>query len=515
MSPGSVVEASLNKAMGSKTDNQALASVMGSLSSSLGAIANALTNQLVSRGLGALSSKGRSAPAPAEQEWSYNGYTLTPKPKNTSGGFDYSQNRVIDLEEILVTGAPDKTEVINNPTTGEPEVKILSRKKTILENQNIEKDNYKKIFELIDGNKDKNIPSLAEKLQQLDACIPGPDYGWENRLNDRFSRAKRYLQQKMTSKKESTADKAEQALGKLEDAADKIAKDIKLNTAANNIPSYFTLTDEVLKSRRYSIKAKDYYSKYLEVSATAAILENMKKEYLRIKANPATAPKQLGELLQQYAGMEANISNDFSLSESKKDYTTIYQQYMQIDDSIRTCRQEKQTARTFTLDDGRTGNAYDNDNIGVDESSTTPTELSDITIIPLTKNQATLTRFRDELSIPMNYIYVSLNNMDEYTISLLYSVIKAYGTNSRLQDILGPGLSGVDLFRAASEYVTNLDDDSLVAVKMTHEYKFYCWDQLAKTNTQNYWRKRDVNIKCDQFYNAEVRDYQIDKDYTP
>jgi hypothetical protein len=105
--------------------------------------------------------------------------------------------------------------------------------------------------------------------------------------------------------------------------------------------------------------------------------------------------------------------------------------------------------------------------------------------------------------------------MDEYTISLLYSVIKAYGTNSRLQDILGPGLSGVDLFRAASEYVTNLDDDSLVAVKMTHEYKFYCWDQLAKTNTQNYWRKRDVNIKCDQFYNAEVRDYQIDKDYTP
>lgn len=514
MSPGSVVEASLNKAIGSKTDNQALASVIGSISSSLGAIANALTNQLVSRGLGALSSKGRQAPAAAEQEWSYNGYTLTPKPKNSSGGFDYSQRRVVDLEEILITGAPDQTQVITNPTTGEVEVKVLTRKKTVLENQKTEKENYRKISELIDGNKDKGILSLSEKLQKLDACIPGPDYGWELRLRDRFARAKRFLQQKTTSKSEKKAQKAEAALEKLEDAAEKIEKDIRLNALENNIPSFSGLTDEVLKTRRYSIKAKDYYTKYLESASTVSVLESMKTEYLRIKNNPNSTDTQLGDLLQRYAGMESNISNDFTLSESKKDYNTILQQYNEIDDKIATCNQEKRTARTFSLDNGASANAYDSTSIAENEQGTTASELTDIPLIDIENNPSVPSRFRTEFGTSTPTTYPVLSGLTSDEVTLIYSVMKAYPSNTRLQDILGAGLTGDALFTAAKNYADDVDDDGLLPMKVTNELKFYCWDQLVKTNTKNYWRTKDVNIKCNQFYQSDVRDYQIDKDYS-
>ncbi len=513
MSPGSMVEASINKAITVGKDQQALGSVVGSISSSLGAIANALTNQLVSRGLGALSSKGRQAPAAAEQGWSYNGYTLTPKTKNAAGGFDYRQNRVIDLEEILITGAPDQTQVITNPTTGEVEVKVLTRKKTILENQKTEKENYRKISELIDGNKDKNIASLSEKLQRLDACIPGPDYGWEIRLRDRFARAKRFLQQKTTKKSEKKAQKAEEALEKLEDAAEKIEKDIRLNALENNIPSYSGLTDEVLKSRRYSIKAKDYYSKYLESASTVSMLESMKTEYLRIKNNPNSTDTQLGDLLQRYAGMESTVSNDFTLSESKRDYNTILQQYNEIDDKIATCTQEKRTARTFSLDNGVSANAYSTD-IAEDEPGTTATELTDIPLIDITNGPTIPNRFRTEFGTTTPTTYPVLSGLTSDEVTLIYSVMKAYPSNTRLQDILGTGLTGDALFAAAKNYADDVDDDGLLPMKVTNELKFYCWDQLAKTNTKNYWRTKDVNINCNQFYQSDVRDYQIDKDYS-
>ncbi len=516
MSPGSVVEASLNKAIGSKTDNVALSSVIGSLSSSIGAITNALVNTMVSKGLGALSSKGKQAPATNEQEWSYNGYTLTPKPKNAAGGFDYSQNRVVDLEEILITGAPDQTQVITNPTTGEPEIKVLTRKKTVLESTKTVKENYRKITELIDGNKQKNIPSLSEKLKQLDYCIPGPDYGWELRLSRGFGRAEKFLNKKLTSKSDKKANKAQAALDKLARAEKKIERDIKFNMLEHNIPSYPQLVDKVARSRRFSLKAKEYYDKYLTFTATTAMLESIKKEYLKIKTNPNSTTVQLGDLLQQYAGIEEDVANDFNLAQSIKDYNTLYQDYTDLSDELSTCRTEKRVGGTsFTLPNGTTANSYD-DQGEYSEDAVPSEDLADITILDVGTGLQMDMKFKTELGTSSGHALRALSGDDTDQSNLVYSIMKAYSTNTRLTDMLGSGLTGDTLFDAVKNYVENdVDDAGLLPVKITNETKFYCWDQLAKTNTSNYWRNRDVNLTCDKFYHADNSDYEIEKEYLP
>mgnify|MGYP006355156075 CR=1 FL=1 len=98
----------------------------------------------------------------------------------------------------------------------------------------------------------------------------------------------------------------------------------------------------------------------------------------------------------------------------------------------------------------------------------------------------------------------------------MYSIMKAYSTNPKLTEALGEGLTGNALFDAVKNYVENqIDDAGLLPIKVTNEVKFYCWDQLAKTNTSDFWRNRDVNLTCDKFYQTNTSDYEIEKEYLP
>jgi hypothetical protein len=245
------------------------------------------------------------------------------------------------------------------------------------------------------------------------------------------------------------------------------------------------------------------------------MLESIKKEYLKIKTNPNSTTVQIGELLQQYAGIEEDVANDFNLAQSIKDYNTIYQDYMDLSEELTTCRTEKRLGgTTFTLPNGTSANSYD-DQGEYTEDAVVSEDLSDITMISLEPGIVGSRRLATEFGTTVSHTLLSSTGDDDQ-MDMVYSIMKAYSTNSRLPEILGAGLSGNALFDAVKSYVENdIDDAGLLPVKITNEVKFYCWDQLAKTNTSDFWRNRDVNLTCDKFYHADTSDYEIEKEYLP
>lgn len=173
--PGSVVAGQIIKAIGASTfDSTVLAGAMGN---SLSAIFDALLNKLMSSGLNAISSKiSGTGNTSNNDNFSYDGHTLgSPSVTNTGSGngFDF--------------GGPDQEVVLGT---------FKSDVQNSIENANREM--------LLIDNTDPNNPGVLQvfakiwpKAEELDTCLPGPDFGWEDRLGTETQKADQVLQGKM------------------------------------------------------------------------------------------------------------------------------------------------------------------------------------------------------------------------------------------------------------------------------------------------------------------------------
>ena len=164
--PGSVVASQIMKAINSPFSQTELGAAMGN---SLSAIFDALLNKLLSSGLNALTNKinGIGSGGSSGDDFSYDGQTLGTSGSSTNGGAGFTWN---SPDQVVTLGGV-KTDVQNT-------IKNITKELSIINNTSTTTPGIFQIFEKI-------WPKTAE----LDACLPGPDFGWQDRVENEIQNA--------------------------------------------------------------------------------------------------------------------------------------------------------------------------------------------------------------------------------------------------------------------------------------------------------------------------------------
>jgi len=157
--PGSVVANEVMTALSSKWRETELALALGN---SLSAILDALLNKLFSSGLNALSNK-ISGGGRDDDNFDYYGHTLG-SPRTGNRGVDWSGPD----EEIILSDF--KREVQNAIENGNKELRYI-------DNADVNAPGFLQIFD-----------TVILRTQELDTCLPGPNFGWEERVDREAAR---------------------------------------------------------------------------------------------------------------------------------------------------------------------------------------------------------------------------------------------------------------------------------------------------------------------------------------
>ena len=287
--PGSSVKDQLDKALGSKFSQSELGAALGN---SISSIVNALTTQLLNKGLSALSTaiKGTSSGTP-QQTWSYNGETLDST--NTSDPNDPANWSLADqenhLNELFYTGE----DIGITDENGNPQ------KLTLIEQAYLEAEAYRDILGIVNGVEPTNPtigtlefctdnpqdpncaavhkPSFAAVIKALDYAIPGPKYGWRNRLTDRLSGGLQKWTQKASSiKDDKRQQKAQDIADALQSANDDLPTDMELQLLTADIPSYNDAIALVQTGVGYNTHVSEYTDNYTKTLVAIARLKAIK-----------------------------------------------------------------------------------------------------------------------------------------------------------------------------------------------------------------------------------------------
>ncbi len=272
LSPGSVVQSQINKALGSKTSQGELAQALGN---SLSSIINALTTSLLNRGLSELASIGQDDSVDSSV-WSYDGLTLTGSQNDGLSGDDWASapDRYVDFQELFYTGED----------AGLTDDNGIPIRTTIIEQAQRQVDAYKALVRLLTG--DQINPSFAGRIRQLDYAVPGPKFGWERRLGDKISSAQqRWSQKAQTLVIKKNKENAAEIADLLGDLTTEMPQQIKLQLLSANIPSYPDAQALIRNSRSFSNREDQYVENYTNSLATLSRLKNIKSRLDSLIAN--------------------------------------------------------------------------------------------------------------------------------------------------------------------------------------------------------------------------------------
>jgi hypothetical protein len=312
-SPGSVVESQINTALGSKFEQSALGAALGN---SISSIVNALTTQLLNKGLTALSTAIQGNGNNTQQAWQYNGQTLdTSNTADANNPANWSlADQENNLNELFYTGV----DIGIADENGNPQ------KLTLLEQAQLEADAYKKILDLMHGVRQSNSPifcaahptdpscvvipqkSFSEAIMDLDYAVPGPKFHWQQRLNDSMQNGiQKWSQRAASRKNEKLQQKAQNILEWLQDAADSIPTDIGLQILTTDIPSYDEAQSLIQTGVAYNNKEREYSDNYATTLAAIARLQHIKQyqldPILLYQSDPSTVTHtQVDTSLQQW-----------------------------------------------------------------------------------------------------------------------------------------------------------------------------------------------------------------------
>ena len=156
--PGSVVAEQIFNATGTTWRQSELAQALGN---NLAAIFDALLNKLFSTGLNALSSKINGIGNDDKDDFNYYGHTLGSPVNNGTNPGTFNWNGP-DEEVILTDFKKEVQAAIDN---GNKELKFINN---------------------VDGNAPgflQLFETVILRTQELDTCTPGPNFGWEDRVD--------------------------------------------------------------------------------------------------------------------------------------------------------------------------------------------------------------------------------------------------------------------------------------------------------------------------------------------
>ncbi len=296
LSPGSIVQSTMNRALGSKFSQTELGAALGN---SISAIVNALMNQLLSKGLSALGTLMSGDTSSNTQTWSYEGQTLSGSASDANGSGDSSwagtPDRVLDFNKLFYVGTAD-TDQDGNVVTS-----------TVIELTQHQVDTYKKIVDILRGTATQD--GFSTVLKKLDLLTPGPKLGWDSRLKQRVDKAVQKWNQRADSRvikkrKQEASDIAEY----IDDKSNMIQADMRIQALTQSIPSYTDVQAIIVDGLKYSTQMKDYLDKYVEAMGILARLKSIKSRLDTIKDTQAEAcpePEQ-DQGLDSFLGQHGN-----------------------------------------------------------------------------------------------------------------------------------------------------------------------------------------------------------------
>src|SRR3989344_6156046 len=237
--PGGVVANEIMESLNMGREQALLANAMGN---SLTAIFDALLNKLINKdgGLNALASRSNERPTD-EDNWHYLGNTLG-SPSTSYDPFVGPDQEII-LSEF-------RTAVENGIADTQKELDMMDNPSST-DQTSPEYGKYGMI---------QYLSAIWPTVRQLDICLPGPNYKWEERLDDEVARVSIKMQEKMMDKNASKAQNATLVFKELKFAVD-FFKDWVKTKMMFSLPSAPAFLDEINSVETYDQIVRDVTEK--------------------------------------------------------------------------------------------------------------------------------------------------------------------------------------------------------------------------------------------------------------
>lgn len=161
-----------------------------------------------------------------------------------------------------------------------------------------------------------NLRKQPEQYKDLDMCLPGPDLNWEKRLKDEFQKSATRLERK-AGKDNNKADKAQEAIGRLETYRDQQVSQTKLSMLSV-IPSSVSILSKMSQVQSLSSELTSNEKKYSQRVGALATLEAVQTVLATGNLDNAT----LVTLKKQYAGISRSVSTEETLEDTIADKET-------------------------------------------------------------------------------------------------------------------------------------------------------------------------------------------------
>ncbi len=274
VSPGSVVQSQINRALGSKFSQTELGAALGN---SISAIVNALTTKLLDKGLSALSTAISKTKGPGPV-WTYDGQSLAAtsnsQSSNDPSNWTTAADINLNLKELFYTGQD-----IGITDASGNQIKL-----TLIEQAQAQVDAYKRVLDLMRGISQQNPDgttvrqeSFASMVRTLDYALPGPKYGWKQRIVERLQTAVNVWSQRAVSRSIKKYKKEAEAIAEdLQNFSGAIPNDIEIQLLTSNLPSYNDAASMVQNGVAYSVKQGEFVDNYTTSLATLARLKSVK-----------------------------------------------------------------------------------------------------------------------------------------------------------------------------------------------------------------------------------------------
>jgi len=367
--PGSIAKDQIAGALNAPILQTALD---GALGNSLSAIFDALINKFIGDGLNALASKVN--PAPVSDDWSYNGITLgspvdvgtnstwnvgPEQPivlrtfKNQISGYfigtcsnlkDEEGNALPSQENIERAQCDDIRGTWTKNPAGRDYVKgdidtTQEELDLIYYDVTITTDSVGKIT-----NDPDNFPGIHQmlgriwpKAQKLDECIPGPDLGWQKRLDEEVERIKKELQEKSGGMIGGGNVPASEAVVKELTSAVSFFKDWINDKIMSELDSSVSFVDAVSSVKALSEEMDQLKGKRETRSRALVRLKAIEKGLSKITTQPtigSAGEKSLISLWKQYQAAKLDLSNTNTVEETRNKLSEAIDLYNNFIDSM-------------------------------------------------------------------------------------------------------------------------------------------------------------------------------------
>jgi len=300
--PGSVVGSSIMKAITGPYDQTSLAAAMGN---SLSAIFDALLNKFMSSGLNALSKKVNGTGGNNDNDdFDYYGHTLgSPANTNTTnGGLNWDGPD----QEIILSNF--KKEVQNAIDATNKEIRFIN-------NNDASNPGFLQVFE-----------KIVPKTQELDICLPGPNIGWEDRVDA-----------------EAQNSIAEANYTNIAAAANLFKTWLK-NAMRNELPSSVNYISAVNSIKGNSEKRDELTKRVDALVDTLVKLNSIKESLSGITTQPtpgSASEDNMVRLKQRFDGMRIEISSTTTVSQTQNSLYDAKDTLTNLDKLITKCTDER------------------------------------------------------------------------------------------------------------------------------------------------------------------------------